>query len=155
MNGHLTYQHFKMEGLHTVRDLLRPGDYLTKVDLRNAYFAVPIAREQRHLQRFRLDGELFECTCLPFGLAPAPRVFTKLLKTVVATLRRMGIRVVIYKDDNLILSKSEAESRAHTDTVLDLLLRLGFAISWEKCCLHLTKCLELTFLGVLVNSLTM
>ena len=153
LNGHLTYQHFKMESLHTVRDLLRPGDYLTKVDLQDAYFAVPIAREQRHLLRFRLDGELFEFTCLPFGLAPALGVFTKLRKPVVATLRRMGIRVVIYIDDILILLESEAESWAHTDTVLDLLLHLGFAISWEKCRLHPTKCLE--FLGVLVNSLTM
>lgn len=153
LNDYLTYRHFKMEGLHSVCDLLRPGDFLTKVDLKDAYYAVPIAQDQLHLLRFRMDRQLFEFTCLPFGLSSAPRVFTKLLKPVVATLRRMGIRLVIYIDDMLIMARSREESQAHTHTVLDLLLRLGFAINWAKCCLGPRTQLE--FLGVLVNSVTM
>ena len=33
LNRHLRYEHFKMEGLHTVRDLLRRRDFMTKVDM--------------------------------------------------------------------------------------------------------------------------
>ena len=30
--------HFKMEGIHTLRDLIKQGDWLAKVDLKDAYF---------------------------------------------------------------------------------------------------------------------
>ena len=61
--GHLEYARFKREGLHTVRDLLRPGDFLTKVDLKDAYFAVTIAVDRRDLLRFRSGDQLFEFPC--------------------------------------------------------------------------------------------
>ena len=37
--------HFKTEGIHMLKDLLRPGDFMTKVDLKVAHFMIPIARE--------------------------------------------------------------------------------------------------------------
>jgi hypothetical protein len=49
--------------------------------------------------RFSWNGRIFEFRCMAFGLAPAPRVFTKLTKIVVAWLRKKGIRLVIYLDD--------------------------------------------------------
>ena len=42
LNKYVQTEHFKMEGLHTVKQLVRPGDWLTKVDLKDAYFSVPI-----------------------------------------------------------------------------------------------------------------
>lgn len=35
---------------------------------------------------------------MPFGLGPAPGVFTKLLKPIVSFLRQRGVRLVIYID---------------------------------------------------------
>ena len=34
--------HLKMEGIHVLRDLLRAGDWMTKVDLMDVYFMVPM-----------------------------------------------------------------------------------------------------------------
>ena len=42
LNQFLVYEHFKMEGVHMLRDLLREGDYLVKIDLNDAYLTVPI-----------------------------------------------------------------------------------------------------------------
>ena len=42
LNRLVNTEHFKMEGIHTVKDLLKPGDWLAKVDLKDAYFAIPI-----------------------------------------------------------------------------------------------------------------
>jgi hypothetical protein len=39
LNSFVQTVHFKMEGIHTLRD---PEDWLAKVDLKDAYFAIPI-----------------------------------------------------------------------------------------------------------------
>ena len=41
LNQFLRYQHFKMEGIHVVKDLLRQGDWLTRINLKDVYFSIP------------------------------------------------------------------------------------------------------------------
>ena len=38
LNRFVQNEHFKMEDIHTVKDLLRQGDWLAKVDLKDAFF---------------------------------------------------------------------------------------------------------------------
>ena len=48
----------------------------------------------------------YEFLCLHFGLGPAPRIFTKLLKIPIAVLRLIQIRIIIYLDDMLLMSQT-------------------------------------------------
>ncbi|XP_078534007.1 uncharacterized protein LOC144820300 [Lissotriton helveticus] len=41
-NEWLIYRHFKMEGIHLLRDLLLQNDWLVRLDLKDAYLSVPI-----------------------------------------------------------------------------------------------------------------
>ena len=41
LNQFLRYEHFKMEGVHMLRDLLKKGDFMVKLDLKDAFFTVP------------------------------------------------------------------------------------------------------------------
>ena len=68
LNEYVQTEHFKMEGLHTVKQLARPGDWLAKVDLKDAYFSVPTYHKQMKLLCFRFQGTTYEFRCLPFGL---------------------------------------------------------------------------------------
>ena len=47
LNQFIPYQHFKMEGLHCLKDLLRQNDYMRKVDLKDAYYSVPLKKTSR------------------------------------------------------------------------------------------------------------
>ena len=80
-----------MEGIHILRDLLRAGDWMTKVDLKDAYFMVPIHEEDRAFLKFSFKEKTYQFKCLPFGLACAPWVFTKTLKPLAAQLRQLGM----------------------------------------------------------------
>ena len=40
LNSFVQTQHFKMEGIHMLKDLLKPGDWMTKVDLKDTYFMI-------------------------------------------------------------------------------------------------------------------
>ena len=82
---------------------------------------------------------------LSFGLNTAPRVFSKLIKPIAASLRKRGIRIIVYLDDFLILGSSIKESKANTQLTLDLLQWLGFTIIWETM---LVPTQSLTFLGL-------
>lgn len=42
LNQWVETPHFKMEGISTLWDLLRAGDWMVKVDLKDAYFTIPI-----------------------------------------------------------------------------------------------------------------
>ncbi|XP_044128788.1 uncharacterized protein LOC122922292 [Bufo gargarizans] len=125
LNSVVRYRHFKMEGIHLLRDLLIPGDWMVKLDLKDAYLTVPIAASSRDLLRFLWKGEVWRFTCLPFGLSSAPWCFTKLLRPVVAWLRSRGVRLVIYLDDILIMHQCQAALLRHLQWTSDLLSALG------------------------------
>ncbi len=57
LNQFLVYEHFKMEGIHMLKDLLRKGDYLIKIDLKDAYLTVPVWKgHQKHLRFELVEG---------------------------------------------------------------------------------------------------
>jgi hypothetical protein len=153
LNVFLKYEHFKMEGIHLLRDLLQPQDWLGKIDLKDAYFVIPIWKDHRKYLRFFWKSSLLEFACLPFGLAVAPRLFTKVLKPVVALLRRAGIRLIIYLDDLLFMNQSKEGLGLDMATARYLLENLGFVINLEKSCFVPTQTLE--FLGFVVNTQAM
>ena len=136
-----------------LRDLLKKGDFMVKLDLKDAYFTVPVWIGHQKYLRFLWKETLWEFACLPFGLASAPRTFTKIMKPVVATLRNLGIRVIIYLDDLLILADSEQTARLHLATAQNLLENLGFVINLKKSVLSPVQKIE--FLGMTVDSLTL
>lgn len=47
-------EHFKMEGIHTLKDLLTQGDWMCNVDLKDAYFLILIAEQMA----FFLDNKI-------------------------------------------------------------------------------------------------
>ena len=58
---------------------------------------------------------------MPFGLTSAPREFTKRLKPEVSILRKIGLRLIIYLDDIIILNQSSQALLRDRDSALWLL----------------------------------
>ena len=144
---------FKMEGLPVVCSLIQPNDSMMKLDLKDAYYSVPVHAEHRKFLRFAYGGKTFEFQCLPFGLTSAPRAFTRLMTPVIAHIRSLGIRVVIYLDDILLLHQDAKVLHSIFKKVVNLLEALGFIINLEKCSQGPSQ--QLIFLGTMLNSVTM
>ena len=141
-----------MEGINSLKSLLQKGDWLVKIDLKEAYFSVPVCQEHRRFLCFQVE-ELYQFTCLPFGLASAPWVLTKTLKPIAALGRELGMQIVVYLVGILLMAESQEKARDQASGFVHLLQCLGFTINREKTVLEPTQCLE--FLGFMVNTVSM
>lgn len=65
-------QHFKMEGIHTLRVLLVQNNWPAKLDLEDVYFTVPIHQDHQKFHRFMVEQVHYQFTYLPFRLSYAP-----------------------------------------------------------------------------------
>lgn len=103
--------------------------------------------------RLRWRGIIYQYTCLPNGLAQALRNFTKILKPIFAHLALKGHITFGYIDDTYIWGDSLEECREAVQALRLLFLKLRFKIQGEKSVFEPTR--ELTFLGYVLNSVTM
>ena len=82
LNKSVEYEHFKMDILWTVIRMMKPNCYMASIDIKDAYYSVPIAETDQKYLKFEWQGVLYKFTCFPNGLALCPRKFTKLLRPV-------------------------------------------------------------------------
>ena len=152
LNKFIRTQHFKMEGIHTLRDLLQPGDWLMKVDLKDAYFTIPIHSDHRKYLRFLAQRKVYQFTFLPFGLSSAPWVFTKTLKPIAALMRELWLQVVFYIDNILLMAETKDLAHDQMSLLTYLLESLGFTLNEKKVILEPTQRLEFVGLTVAIQS---
>jgi hypothetical protein len=139
-----------MEGVSSLQEIIRPDDFFTKIDLKDAYLTVPLHREDRKFIQIRWGGQLFQFKTLAFGLTSAPFLFTKILKPIVTFLRFQGFRLVIYLDDILLLNSCKREAEREFLAATELLEKCGFVINIEKSIGTPHQVIE--FLGLIVDS---
>ena len=153
LNFYVEYHHFKMDTFETALKLIKPDCFLASIDIRHAYYSVPFAQEHRKFLRFKWKGKVFQYTCLPNGLSSAPRYFTKLLKPIYSTLRKMGHVIMGYIDDSLLVGDTYQEC---TNNVLDtkcMFEKIGFIVHEKKSVFQPVQ--KLKFLGFLIDSVLM
>ena len=152
-NEFIAHHHSKMDTLEAAVNMMRPGCFMALVDLKGAYYTVPIHASHQKYLKFCFDGALYKYTCLPYGLASAPRIFTKLLKPAYATLRSMGHLNSGYIDASYLQGDTSAECHKNVTDTITLFTKLGFHIHPEKSVFIPSQ--KLTFLGFVLDSKAM
>lgn len=150
LNDEVVKKHFKMTHLDSAIALMTRGCYMGSIDLKDAYYSVPVRSNFRAYLCFSWEGKLYHFNALPFGLTSAPRVFTKILKPVFSDFRANGHEGFAYLDDCFVIGKSFERCQESLLFLARSLAKLGFSIHREKSVLVPTQ--ELTFLGYVLNS---
>ena len=150
LNRYLKVFRFKMLTNAALLRMIRRGDWFTSVDLKDAFFHVPIYPPHRKFLRFGFGGRVYEYLVLPFGMSLSPRVFVKCTQAAIAPLRQRGVRIASYIDDWILLAQSESEARLHTGWVVSHLQSLGFSLNYEKSVLIPARSAD--FIGITLNS---
>ena len=93
LNDYMPYIQFKMETIKSVLNLVTPNYCMSKTDIKDAYYSIPILLEHQNLLKFSLQGKLYKFTFLPNGLCSGPKKFTNLLKPPLAELRLDYVKI--------------------------------------------------------------
>ena len=139
-----------METLRLVLSLITPGCYLASLNLKDAYYSVPIHPDHTKFLKFIWKNQLCKFLVLPNSLCCSPRKFTKLMKAPIAILRLDGHIIAIYVDDLINVGLTFDECVENLIASIKLLNSLGFIIYPDKS-ISLPK-QEITFLGFNINS---
>ena len=153
LNEYTEYIHFKMDTLTSILRLVRPGAYMAKVDIKDAYYSVPIRQSDQKKLKFCFDNKLYQFTVLPNGYSPGPRKFTKMLKPPLSLLRKWRITIAAYLDDMFTSNLSYEKCKQNIRTICDMFGSLGFVIHPRKSTFEPSTLME--FLGFLIDSISM
>ena len=151
LNKFMPKIHFKMDTIHTVTELIHESSYMTKIDLKDAYYSIPINENDKKYLKFMHKGKLFRFTCLANGVSCGPRKFTKLLKPALTSLRKLGINIVAYIDDLIIIDDSYQKCVKATQICVSLFDSLGFVIHPEKS--NFTPATVIEYLGFSIDAI--
>ena len=150
LNKFIDFPSFHMSNHNTLRNSLDYPCWMSTVDIQDAYLHVPIRKSLHKFLALSCNHQLYFFRCLPFGLAPAPLVFTALMKFPINNLRRRGLNVLNYLDDLIIWGESPESTAGAVQDVTQLLKRLGFLINSEKS--NLIPSQKVNWLGVMWDS---
>ena len=145
--------HFKMETLKSAVSAMTRNCFMASIDLKDAYYSIPIRSEDRKYFRFLWNGQSYQFTSLIMGLTDSPRVYTKILKPVFSELRKKGHISSIYLDDSWLMGKTLQQCEENVVDTVTLLDNLGFTVHDKKSVFVPSK--EIVFVGFILNSDTM
>lgn len=132
INEHIATKRFKFETLSTLKGFLQHNDYMVSCDLQSGYHHIAMHEDSVPYLGFSFAGQFFYCKALPFGLSTAPRVFTKVMRTVIRHLRAQHVSVLPYLDDFMFWFRSQAEAAAGAARIDQLFDRLGLQRNPDK-----------------------
>jgi len=153
LNEYINYNHFKMESIDTALQLLRPGVYLASIDLKDAFYSIPICSEHQSYLTLIFETGFYKFLALPNGYGPAMRIFTKITKVPFSFLREQGFLSVVYVDDSLLIGDTYEECVDNIRETVTLLRELGFTIHLDKSVLQPQQ--KIKFLGFDINTIDM
>lgn len=118
--------------MNGILDKLRSARDISTLDLSQAYFQIPLAKESREITAFSVPGKgLYHFTRMPYGLTGAPAMFQRLLDRLIGP--EMEPFAFAYLDDIVIVTPTFEEHIIWLNRVLDKIKTAGLTINPDKC----------------------
>ena len=130
---------------------LDDGDLMSVVDDSNGFNQARLSSFSRRFAAFLFISCLFYCDALPFGLVASPSKFQMLNRVAVTALQNLGIKIFLYLDDRMIISRlgrplNPGETSVENYLLFCLLISFGGYVSMKKSMFFPSH--QATFLGL-------
>ena len=138
---------YPIPNMDAILDKLRRAKYISKVDLKNAHFQIPLDEESRQYTAFVVPGSgLWQFKRIPFGLTNAPATFQRLIDSLFGP--EMEPHVFRYLDDIIIATDTFEEHPKWLEIVLTKIRDAQVTVNWKKCEFG---CSRVRYLGYLLD----
>ncbi|KMQ86252.1 reverse ribonuclease integrase, partial [Lasius niger] len=123
---------YPLPNMSAILDKLRAAQYISTLDLSQAYFQIPLAKDSREITAFSVpDKGLYHFTRMPYGLTGAPATFQRLLDKLIGP--EMEPFAFAYLDDIIIATPTFEEHIVWLKKVLAKISSADLTINPEKC----------------------
>ena len=112
-------------------DRLHGATVFSSLDLQAGYHQILITPEDSEKTAFLTHQGLYQYKVLCFGVSNAPSTFQAVMNAALAPV--LGKSAMVYMDDILVFSKTQAEHAGHLEEVLKLLKQHQLYAKMSKC----------------------
>ncbi|CAK1596186.1 unnamed protein product [Parnassius mnemosyne] len=124
------------------------ANYITTIDLNNAYFQIPINKDGRKYTGFTFNGKSYVYNVLPQGLKTSVGSFSRAMNLILGP--EVQEFCVNYLDDLAIITTGTLDKHLeHIDIVLSKLNKAGLTCNLQKCEFI---CKEIKMLGYIIST---
>ena len=149
LNEIVTSDKYLLPEIDDIIDPMQGNKWFTVLDLKEGYFQIKLAEEDRHKTAFTINQKKYEWNRMPMGYKNSPAIFQRIMEK---ELRQwIGKGCLIYLDDIVIYGKTMEE---HDKVLLEILKHLkekSFKINVEKIQLRKE---QVKLLGLIINGET-
>lgn len=119
---------------HTLSNTLKPEPkYFSVVDLKNAFWSIPVEEKSQEWFAFTFKGQRLMFTRLAQGFVNSPTIFTEAITTFLHDFEPpKGSQILIYVDDLLVASETQEQCKKDMLALLQFLYETGNKVSKNK-----------------------
>jgi len=125
---------------------------MASLNLSSAFHTIPMHPNFTKYLNFRIGQQTYQYLVLPMGFRDSPRLFSKIIKPVLAYLRGQGLLSSVYTDDFFLVELNSEECDDNVSTSHKVLTKCGFEFS-DKSVFKPTQ--TLLHLGFILDSTSM
>ena len=144
LNTKILNDSYPLPLIKNISQQLHSAQWFTKLDLKKAYWNVPIFNPHKHKSTVVTPWGAYYFNRLPFGIKSAPNSYQKGMETIFKDIPNL----YIYLDDLLIHTETLEEHQKIVKEVLKRLHENGMALSLDKC---VWQKKEVEYLGYLIS----
>jgi hypothetical protein len=131
LNNIMMKNRYPLPHIDDLLDQLKNVVYFTKLDLRNGYYQINIAKHDAWKIAFKTKQGLFEWLVMSFWICNAMTTFMHVMNDVFRPF--LDDFVIVYLDNILIFSRTWDEHVRHVKKVLNTLQREKLYVKLSKC----------------------
>jgi transposase InsO family protein len=148
LNHKLQDDPYPVPAVQELIDMLGPqASWFISLDLTSGYHHCPLTVSARKKTAFVTPLGTFQYKVLPFGLKTAPRVFQRILESILR--EHLKVRCLVYLDDIIIFGATFNELLQNFKLIMATLSAAGAALGIKKC-VFLAR--EIQYLGNIISN---
>lgn len=133
--------------IHELVHTLARYKVFSRLDLKSAYYQIPLKDEEKQYTAFEACGKLYQYNRIPFGLTNSVAVFQRMINSIISD--NCLESTYAYIDDVIICGMNQDEHDRNLKHFREVASKCNLTLNESKCQYNLK---EITYLGYLITN---